>query len=146
MSRSAEISLAFGGEDRSFRLSIGPLRALQEKTDCGPMELLQRLAAGTWRVDDLRETILRGLIGGGMDNAKATRLVQQEFDDQPLQQFVTLCQGIVMACVVGSEDEDLGEPEGEGQTRPPSPDQSSASPASTELEPSSDTAPERLTI
>lgn len=136
MSVSARIELAFGGEDRQFRLSIGPLRALQDKTDCGPMELLQRFSDGRWRVDDLRETILRGLIGGGMDNSAATRLVQANFDDQPLQQFVSLAQGIVLAAVVGAEDEELGEPEGEDQTSP-SPEANSGSRPSTEPAPPS---------
>lgn len=141
MSRSAGITLGFAGEDREFRLSIGPLRALQEKTDAGPMELLQRCAAGNWRVDDLRETVLRGLIGGGMDNSSATRLVQANFDDQPLQQFVTLAQGILLAAVMGAEDEDLGELEGEKEAASLSPTESSDSPPSTEAAPSSDTPP-----
>lgn len=141
MSRSAGITLGFAGEDREFRLSIGPLRALQEKTDAGPMELLQRCGAGNWRVDDLRETVLRGLIGGGMDNTSATRLVQANFDDQPLQQFVVLAQGILMACVVGATDEDLGESKGETAPASPSPTANSDSPHSTEAAPSSDTRP-----
>lgn len=136
MSRSAEISLDFAGEERAFRLAIGPLRALQEKTDCGPMELLSRFSAGTWRVDDLRETILQGLQGGGMTGADATKLIRSNFDDRPLQQFVNLAQAIVMACLIGAGDEDLGEPVGEVAETPPSPGTSSASAASTEPEPS----------
>lgn len=136
MSRSAEISLDFAGEERTFRLSIGPLRALQEKTDCGPMELLSRFSAGTWRVDDLRETILQGLQGGGMTGAEATKLIRSNFDDRPLQQFVNLAQAVVMACLIGAGDEDLGEPVGEEAETPPSPGTSSASAASTAPEPS----------
>lgn len=131
MSRSAEIELAFGGEDRVFRLPLGRLRALQEKCDAGPMELLQRFVTGAWRVDDLRETILQGLIGGGLDQASATKLVQSYFDDEPLQPFLPLAQGIIMASVVGTGDEDLGEPVGEEAVTPPSPEENSASPAST---------------
>lgn len=131
MSRSAEIVLAFGGEDRTFRLPLGRLRALQEKVDCGPMELLNRYVSGSWRVDDLRETILQGLMGGGAENAKATQLVMANFDGEPLQQFVTLAQGIVLACVVGAEDEDAGEPKGEEAETPPSPEASSDSEPST---------------
>lgn len=141
MSRSAEISLAFGGEDRLFRLPLGRLRALQEKTDCGPMELLRRFLAGEWRVDDLRETIFQGLVGGGMGQGEATTLLKASFDDLPLQPFVTVAQAIVMAAVVGAEDEDLGEPEGEGHPTPPSPEESSGSPPSTEAAPSSDIPP-----
>ncbi|KAK0358855.1 hypothetical protein LTR94_033683, partial [Friedmanniomyces endolithicus] len=105
MSRTAEIELSFGGEDRLFRLNIGRLRALQEKVDAGPMELLSRLSAGTWRVDDVREVLLQGLIGGGMSSADATRLVKTDFDDLPLQPFVQIAQAVVMTALVGAEDE-----------------------------------------
>lgn len=145
MSRSAEVTLAFGGEDRVFCLKLGRLRALQEKTDCGPMALLSRYMSGDWRVDDVREAILQGLIGGGLDQANATKLVMSYFDDQPLQPFVQLAQGVVMAALVGAEDEDLGEPEGEGQPTSPSPMESSDLPGSTAAEPSSDSAPEKST-
>lgn len=136
MNRSAICPADFAGEERTFRLSIGPLRALQEKTDCGPMELLQRFAAGTWRVDDLRETILQGLVGGGMPSPEASRLIRFNFDDLPLQPFVILAQGIVMAALVGAEDEDLGEPEGE-ELKSPSPEAKSGSARSTASPPPS---------
>jgi len=138
MSRSADITLAFAGEDRQFRLPIGRLRALQEKTDAGPMELLSRFAAGTWRVDDIRETIYQGLLGGGMDVKEASGLLKRDFDDLPLQQFLSLAQAIVMVAVVGAPDEDAGEPKGEAETISPSPEASSGSPTSTEPEQSLD--------
>lgn len=135
MSRSAEVTLAFAGEDRPFRLSIGPLRALQEKCDAGPMELLQRFASGSWRVDDLRETLLQGLKGGGMTDAEATRLIRSDFDDHPYVGFVPVAQAVVMAAVIGAPDETLGEPEGEGATNL-SPEASSDTDSSTDQEPS----------
>ncbi len=135
MGRTAEIELSFGGEDRLFRLNIGRLRALQEKVDAGPMELLSRLSAGTWRVDDIREVLLQGLIGGGMSSPDATRLVKTDFDDLPLQPFVQIAQAVVMTALVGAEDEGAGEQLGEEQTSP-SPAPNSASPASTAAAPS----------
>ena len=135
MTRTAEVTLAFAGEERLFRLPIGRLRALQEKTDCGPMELIQRFAAGSWRVDDLRETIHQGLIGGGLAAPDAARLLKTDFDDLPLGQFVGTAQAIVLAAVVGAGDEDAGEPEGEAATSL-SPEASSGSAASTEAAPS----------
>lgn len=111
MSRSAEVTLPFGGEDRVFRLALGQLRALQEKTDCGPPELLRRFAMQTWRVDDVREPILQGLIGGGLDSPKATQLVQSYVDSAPYGLHLQLAQAIVAAAIVGVDDEDLGEPQ-----------------------------------
>lgn len=110
MSRSAEVTLPFGGEDRVFRLALGQLRALQEKTDCGPPELLRRYATQTWRVDDVREAVLQGLIGGGLDSPKATQLVQNYVDASPYGLHVQLAQAVVAAAIIGVEDEGLGEP------------------------------------
>lgn len=138
MSRSAEVTLAFAGEERVFRLPLGRLRALQEKTDCGPMELLSRLASGTWRVDDLRETILQGLVGGGLDQGAATKLLLSYLDDQPLQPFVILAQAVLMAAVIGAGDDEPGEREAGEGTANLSREESSDTPVSTEPEPSSD--------
>lgn len=109
MSRAAEITLAFGGEERLFRLPLGRLRALQEKTDCGPLELLQRYAMSTWRVDDVREAILQGLMGGGLPSHQATSIVMANFDDMPIMGHVAIAQAIVAAAVVGVGDEEPGE-------------------------------------
>ena len=117
MSRAAEVTLAFGGEDRLFRLPIGRLRALQEKTDCGPFELHRRFMSGAWRVDDLRETIFQGLIGGGMEVQEATGLLKSYFDDLPIGQFVNLANAIVMVVLFGVDDEPVGESEA-GEVKP----------------------------
>lgn len=131
MGRSAEFTAEFGGEDRLFRLPLGRLRAVQEKCDAGPMELLQRFLNGTYRIDDVRETLLQGLIGGGLDTAMAARLVKSNFDDLPLTPFVLLAQGVMMAVLVGAEDEALGELPGEAERTTLSPEGNSVSQAST---------------
>ncbi len=134
MSRAAEVTVEFGGEERLFALPIGRLRAIQEKCDCGPLELIRRLAAGSWRVDDVREPLLQGLVGGGMDQVSATRLIQTNFDDLPILPNVPLAQAVLMAAIMGAEDEPLGEQEGEAAASH-SPEESSASPASMAGEP-----------
>ncbi|WP_292052156.1 gene transfer agent family protein [Brevundimonas sp. UBA5866] len=136
MSRAAEVTLAFGGEERLFRLPIGRIRALQEKTDCGPMELIQRFTTGRWRVDDVRETILQGLIGGGLSTHEATQVILGHFDDTPIFPHVTIAQAIVASAVIGVEDEALGESAAGVGTNSRSRDTSSASAPSTEPEPS----------
>lgn len=134
MSRTAEVTLAFAGEDRQFRLPIGRLRALQEKVNAGPMELLTRLAEGTWRVDDLRETLYQALLGGGLDVKTASGLMRTDFEDLPLHQFVVLAKAVLLAAVMGAPDEDEGESQGEAVSSSPSPMENSASPAFTEPE------------
>lgn len=123
-----------------FRLSIGSLRRLQEACDAGPNVILNRLLDGSWRLDDLRETILQGLIGGGMPQRDAQTLVESWVDPEPKQQFIPVGQVVLMAALVGAEDEDLGERAGEAEPSSPSPTESSASPASTAPALSSDTA------
>ena len=135
MSRSAEARLDFAGEERLFRLRVGPLNALQEKLDAGPLWLNSMLEAGRWKTTDLREIIFQGLKGGGMPDADATALIKSDFDDPPAgyAQFVPLCRAILAPVIFGVEDEPLGEPAGEGAMTT-SPEANSASPVSTEPE------------
>lgn len=109
MSRNAEATLEFGGQDRLFRLGIGRLRSLQEKTDCGPYELHRRFTSGEWKIDDVRETIRQGLIGGGLPVIDVDALLKTEFDGLPKGQFVGLANAVVLAELVGVEDEPEGE-------------------------------------
>lgn len=78
----AVLKLPFGGEERTFSLAIGQVRAIEAKCDLGlgvilaqlhPLvqgiragltfpQLLQSGLIGTWRVDHYREVILQALI------------------------------------------------------------------------------------
>jgi hypothetical protein len=76
VSRDGKVTFAWGdGEEHTFRLSIGQWDDLQEETECGPFELFRRMAAGSWRVKDIRQTLRLGLMGGGMQAIPATSLV-----------------------------------------------------------------------
>jgi hypothetical protein len=130
MSSTGEIVLAFADGERTFRLTVGAWRRVQEKCDAGPMELMHRYVAGTWRVDDLRAPIREGLIGGGMPQTEADILLKNNFDDTTLGQFVPLVQAIVAASIVGSPDDEPGEGEA-GEKSPNSLAEKSTSEAST---------------
>lgn len=149
MSRSAEVTLPFGGEERKFRLALGQLRALQEKCDAGPAEIARRLGGyirfgalrqqaaalgrvgpsmidglvsglGEWRVDDVRETIFQGLLGAKVDHAKATRLVIDNVDGYPLTENIPIAFAILSAVLVGAEDEDAAGERPAGEAERPS--------------------------
>jgi hypothetical protein len=155
MSRSGEITLPWGDEDRTFRLGIKEWEKVQEKCDAGPAEILSRLAPafaalqqgltfqqiigagylGRWRVHDVREPLYRGLIGGGLDPTQAGKVVRELVDERPLLESMAMAYQVVMASVTGAEDEPLGEPEGEVETT--SPTESSPSPTITEAAPPS---------
>lgn len=111
MSRSADVRLDFAGEERFFRLGIREMRVIQEKVDAGPYEVFLRLQDSRWRVDDVRETILQGLIGGGMETVPALKLVEKHFDALPILQFIPVAMGVLIAALSGVEDEPVGEPE-----------------------------------
>lgn len=145
------VTLPWGGEERVFQLRIGELRALQAKCDAGPEEIAARLAptvtaldnevgfgdavrlglTGRWRIDDVRETLLQGLIGGGMAPQDATVLVLTYVDGRPLRENAAPAYLVLMAAISGVPDEP-GKVEGEGATADPtSPDESSGSATST---------------
>jgi hypothetical protein len=129
MSRTGAIDLVWGDGEYTFRLPIGQLRELQEKTGVGPGELADRMLHGKWRIDDLRETLRLGLIGGGMEPTKATVLIRRYFDDRPLLENVKPAHVVLLAALVGSQEEPVGkEPppaaatETDGSNSPPSTD------------------------
>lgn len=150
-----EVEIAWGGELRRFKLTVGGLRAVQAKADAGPEEIAARLLpavtalnaklgfldaamrglVGRYRLDDVREPILQGLIGGGLDHLSASALVVQYVDDidqHPLRANVPVAFAIIMAAVGGVPDEPTGERKGEATTGPASPEVSSGSATSTE--------------
>lgn len=127
MSRNAAITFAWADGEYAFRLAIGQLRSLQEKCDAGPGEILARVISGRWKLDDLRETIRLGLIGGGMEPVPAMKLVREYVDERPLMESVLPARVILMAALVGPADEPVGKAEAPaaatetaGSTSPPS--------------------------
>ena len=124
-------ALIWLGGEHEFALDIGGLRALQTACDAGPQQILNRVATGTWRVDDLFQTIRLGLVGGGMAAGEATRLTEATFKSHALMQFRPTAQAILVAALIGDPDDALGEAKGE--TAPP---ENGGSANSTEPEPS----------
>lgn len=133
MARAGEVALDFGGEERTFCLRIGELRKVQERCDAGPGEIAQRLAGfmllregklplaqaaalgrlGTWRVDDVREVILQGLVGGGMTPNDAGQIVRHWVDGRPWAETIPVAYQVILASIIGVDDEDAaGEPQG----------------------------------
>lgn len=131
--RVGSVRFDFGDGEHTFRLAIGQLRELQDKTGVGPATLLDRITTRSWRVDDIRETIRLGLIGGGMDPLDALGLVRRYVDERPIAENVDPAFRVLMAALVGPEDDKPGNGAAENQT-PETP--SSGSPSSTGQEPS----------
>lgn len=135
MSRDASVTFRWADGEHTFRLALGQVRELQEKCDAGPAELFARMFNQAYRVDDLRETIRLGLIGGGMTPAKASTIVERYVDARPLAESVDPAKAILGALIYGVEDEPLGKSvvvKRRGGKKPRSPEEKSGSRPSTD--------------
>lgn len=133
MGLKTEVRIDFAGERRSFDLSpIGCVRRLQDACDAGPQFILNRLFDGSWKDHDLREPIIQGLVGAGMGQRDAQDLVEKWVDPEPKRQFIPVAQAVLMAWLVGAEDEVLEKLKAGAPKKTRSRKAKSASPASTE--------------
>jgi hypothetical protein len=125
----------FGGELCRFALPIGQLRELQEKCSAGPATILARLISkqsalaampepkteeekgvlhilsiigGDWRMEDIRETLRLGLIGGGKTPSEAYVLVSRYVDLRPPLENLSLAASVLLSALVGPEDDQPG--------------------------------------
>ena len=120
MSGDGSVTFEWGDGEQRFRLGIGELRELQDKCDAGPFVIYQRLASGTWRVDDVRETLRLGLIGGGMDHNRALGKVGKYVAPTHFLANVLAARRIMLAALFGDPDDIVGKIEA-GATEPTSP-------------------------
>lgn len=118
MSRSAKVELPFD-EARQFRLGIGELEELQERTDAGPEELFNRIGSGRWRLADIQQTLRLGLIGAGMAAIEAKVLVDRYAGPGNLIEWKDTCRAILYAALAGAPDEDGTPPSGEATGEEP---------------------------
>lgn len=108
--RDARITEPFADGTYEFCLNYGAIKLLQESRDMGPMFLWGTLQSGAWRIEDIREIIRCGLIGGGMAPANAVNLVALYVETRPPMENLALAQRILGAGLIGAgKDEVLGE-------------------------------------
>lgn len=106
MTRDASITLEWADGTHTFRLAWGQLGELQDKCDAGPYVVLQRLVSGTWKIQDIAETIRLGLIGGGKTPVEALKLVRTYVEQRPPMESLLTAQAVLSAAVVGAPEED----------------------------------------
>lgn len=107
--RDGRITEPFADGTYEFCMNYGALKLLQEARDMGPLLLFSILQSGAWRVEDIREVIRCGLIGGGMAPVAALKLVTSYVETRPPMENIALAQKILGAGLVGATDEILGE-------------------------------------
>lgn len=111
--RDAKLTRDFADGTYTFRMAWGQLIALQEKTGVGPPVLLERLFGRSWMIGDIAQVIRLGLIGGGMKDVDALRLVRRYVEERLPMDNLELAQRIMHAGLWGAPDEPPGEQQGE---------------------------------
>lgn len=111
MARDGSITLDFADGAYKFRLAWGQLAELQEKCDAGPYVIINRLHNGTWRIEDIREIVRIGLIGGGLSSPEALKLVRRYVEERPILENLQLAQVILSISLTGAPEEEAGEVE-----------------------------------
>jgi hypothetical protein len=109
MTEDEFIELIWGDGAHKFALTMNGLRELQEKTGSGPLALALRLSDSTWKIDDIRETVRLGLIGGGKTPAESTDLVRKYVDARPIAENLPAATAIIGFALFGRKVEDAAE-------------------------------------
>lgn len=112
-----------GGEDQFCLAKVGLILDLEVKCEAGIATVMTRLGSGTWRLNDVREPIRLGLIGGGMTPDAAMKAVRNHVDENPLTSSVLLAYAVIEAVMVGVPDDPVGKDPAAGD------DQGKAEPA-----------------
>ena len=73
------VKIVWAGGEHDFRFAIGELRALEQRCDCGCAVILARLFEGKFKVDDIYEVLRLGLMGGGLTERQAVRLIESSY-------------------------------------------------------------------
>lgn len=125
------------GGEHPFRLQIGELRAIEQRSDAGVAVVLMRLMASTWKIDDVIGPIRLGLVGGGMPERDAQRLVDQVLaDGASLYSLALPAADILREFIMWDGDDQPGEARaGTAMAAPRSPTEEPDGPATTDPAP-----------
>lgn len=104
------ITVRWPGGEHPFRFGISEAEIVQQKTDCGPEHLLNKIRLGQWFVDELYEVLRNGLIGGGMGHVEAQKAVKTAMEKHPLINFKVPAMEVVSSLLYGDPDDPVGEP------------------------------------
>lgn len=132
MNHAGATELDWGDGTHSFRLSLTGAIELESKCDAPIATIINRVNSGQYKVNDLRETIRLGLIGGGKAPVEALKLVRLYVDERPLSESEVIARVILLGLFFGFTESPLAE----AATEPGESPNVSTPPASTEQQPS----------
>lgn len=110
MSGHGDVTFHWGDGEHTFRLGLKEVRELQDnpRINIGPLALFHRIERDDWFIDDLREVIRIGLIGGGMKPDQASKLIARYFDDFPPSDHKIPAMTILSAFLIGDVTDPVG--------------------------------------
>lgn len=117
MSASGAVTLIWAGGEDVFCLSkVGLILDLEDKCHAGIGVIFARLENGAYGLNDVRETIRLGLIGGGATPERAMSAVKNHVDENPLAHSVLVASAVVRAVLFGfPEDDPVGKEKPEAE-------------------------------
>ncbi|MCA6098867.1 gene transfer agent family protein [Bradyrhizobium australafricanum] len=120
MSANGSVSLVWAGGEDVFCLSkVGLILDLEDKCKAGIGIIAGRLESGSYGLNDIRETIRLGLIGGGATPERAMASVRNHVDGNPLSHSVLVAYAVVRAVLFGTPvDDPVGKQEPEATENP----------------------------
>ncbi|MBY3263874.1 gene transfer agent family protein [Rhizobium laguerreae] len=107
--RGAE-QITWPGGEHSFRLGIGELRAIEQRSDAGCAVVMMRLLSAQWKIDDVIGPIRLGLVGGGMDERLAQKSIEAALDVASPYALAVTSAEIIRRFIMWETDDQPGEP------------------------------------
>lgn len=107
MNNQGEVTDKWGDGTYTFRLTVTGIIELEQKCDAPFAVIFGRLTSGTFKLNDVRETVRLGLIGGGAKPSEALTLVDRY--TLPLAESLPMAKAIVAGVMFGFEASPLGE-------------------------------------
>jgi hypothetical protein len=102
-------TIVWAGGEHQFYLGIGQLRAIEQRCDAGCAVVLMRLMGSQWKIDDVVSTLRLGLVGAGMKESEAQKVVESALDvASPFELAVTSAE-LLRRFLIWDKDDQPGE-------------------------------------
>ncbi|MBY5503139.1 gene transfer agent family protein [Rhizobium leguminosarum] len=102
--------ITWQGGEHSFRLGIGELRAIEQRSDAGCAVVMMRLLSSQWKIDDVINPIRLGLIGGGMEERLAQKAIEAALDVASPYALAVTSADVLRRFIMWETDDQPGEP------------------------------------